>query len=440
MQNVRNGAITFLLCTLLLGWGVPLDAQLESVEQLKKQFPNPERGIWIDHFSGYNQFGEGIILTLAHDQREYRGIVQNRTNLKIFMVEGPWKKNHLGAIVADTNGNRIGTLRGGIRDSMFRGELRIDELKKSQALELKQVSRFTTDLPECPAGIAYREYYSKDRQWWMSLRYFEEGSATGFVCHVADSNAAWFTGRCLDPDCRKLEVLMHPCNSIWKFKTTLIQSDDQVVSLRWKSETDSLGRDLKFSIYRSAGFKCRSETHLSLQANSRYLWFEKRNYKKWIAQMLKGWSDRIYLHSLNSLDHNESYTLDFVPSWYSDYFISGSILSTDPDTKSVSVGLLNYDFRQDEPFSLDQLFEKNSDYRTFIEQHIYDVKTEMCNPKRKDLYEYIISDPFSDWCLLPTGICFSSKWHPVYGEYRILIPYHRFGARIRKNGPFRKMI
>lgn len=431
----------FCYLTLLLAVGcAPLFAQLEAVEQLKKQFPNPERGIWFEHFSGYNQFGEGIIFTLAHDQRDYRGIVQNRTNLKSFLVEGPWKKNQLMAIVADTAGNRVGTLKGTIRDSFFRGDLLISETKKSQSLELRQGSRFTLDLPECPASISYREFYSGDRQWWMSLRFFEEGSATGFLCHFPDSSAAWFTGRCLDPECRKLDVLVHPCNSISRFRTVLVLENDGMAGLKWKSEEDSLGSDLKFALHRTAGFKCRSETHMSLQANSRYVWIENRNYNKWVAQLLKDWSDKIYLHSLNSLDHNESYTLDFVPGWYSDYFISGSILSTDPDTKVLAASPLNYDIRQDEPFSLDDLFEKNSDYRTFIDMTLYDVKTQICNPLRKGLYEFIISDSFSDWCLLPAGICFSSRWHPVHGEYRILIPYHKFGTRIRKNGPLKKLI
>lgn len=64
----------------------------------------------------------------------------------------------------------------------------------------------------------------------------------------------------------------------------------------------------------------------------------------------------------------------------------------------------------------------------------------MTEGTKDKLYEFIVSDPFENWCLLPIGLSFQSKWHPVYGEYRIIIPFKEINDLLRKNGPLKSHV
>ncbi|MBK7810695.1 MAG: hypothetical protein IPI50_05525 [Saprospiraceae bacterium] len=409
-------------------------AQNISYDEIKHHFPHPEKGIWIDHYSGYNQFGELIYLSLAHDHHVLYGILKNKTKHQTFSIEGNYKKNKLSAIIADSSENRIGNLSGKIKDSVLTADLFIPHL--AQTIVCKQMSRYSQDLPECPSKNYFSEYLSQDKNILMTIRKFDDGSLSGMMIHLKDSLGSWFYGSLTTEQWTTANVFMTDYNSIKRIKSILEYQNDSIVIL---SQNNNPAK-ISFSQTKKFEFKCKSEILLSLQANSRYPWPEDKSFRKWMQTELQNWNDKIYNYGIKSLSLYESYTLDFVPVWWSDQLISGNLRMDEPgENRTIDIPW-HYSFRQNESFTLDDIFDKNTNYRTRISQRIESTKQKMTEGTKDKLYEFIISDPFENWCLLPIGLSFQSKWHPVYGEYRIIIPFKEINDLLRKNGPLKKVM
>lgn len=89
---------------------------------------------------------------------------------------------------------------------------------------------------------------------------------------------------------------------------------------------------------------------------------------------LQNWNDKIYNYGIKSLSLYESYTLDFVPVWWSDQLISGNLRMDEPgENRTIDIPW-HYSFRQNESFTLDDIFDKNTNYRTRISQRIESTK------------------------------------------------------------------
>ncbi|MBK9271574.1 MAG: hypothetical protein IPM48_08240 [Saprospiraceae bacterium] len=409
-------------------------AQNIGYEQIKHRFSHPERGIWIDHYAGYNQHGEIIFISLAHDQKEIFGIIKNITKHLTYGIEGNYKKSNLNTILTDSTGNRIGTFEGKIRDSFLIANA--FHLQSAQIIHCKQVSRYTQETPDCPVQLYYSEYSSSDNSRLLTLRRFEDGSFSGLLVDLADSSASWVHGSISFGNPNPGTIFVCHFNSIVKKKGEIQFKNDSTLALSIAEPKT------KLLFYRSKKFpfKCRTETHLSLQGNSRFPWPEDKSFRKSIQEEVKRWNDKIYEHGIKSMALYQTYNLEFVPIWWTDQIVSGSIRMDDPvDSKWREIPW-HYSFRQNQTFTLDDIFDKDSDYRTRISQNIQRIKQNMLEGTNGPLHEFIVGDPFENWSITPLGFSFQSNWHPIYGEFRILIQYKTMLDQIKKNGPLKKMI
>lgn len=427
-----------LLLIFLLASPDKIIAQSPSAEVLKSLFPYPEQGIWLLHFTGFNQYGEPLQLSLAHDQKNVHGLLQNFNTHQRWKIEGLWQMSAMNTIVADSSGNRLGQMKSFLRDSVLTADIIMDHDQMASSFKLKQTAMYSNEFPPCPLSIVYKEYKTVSGKISLGMRVYEDGAITGFVSNLMDSTASWFSGTCQSAECKSALVIFRDCNSVKKYKAKMIMSDSNRVEL----QNISGGKfgDVILSLERVLHFNCKNEIQMGLQSTSRYPLIEERNFRKWLVEYNRKWNEQIYLYALKSLLINQTFTLEWIPSWYSDQILSGSIIKYEPGSMTPIEESWNYDIKADEVFNLEDLFEKNSNYRSFLDHYLYEVKVNMCDPLQKELYEFIVSDPFRNYNLLPVGIVFSTGWNPVFGEYKILVPYHVLLDKLKKNGPLKRLL
>ena len=113
--------------------------------------------------------------------------------------------------------------------------------------------------------------------------------------------------------------------------------------------------------------------------------------------------------------------------------ISGFMTFSNTWTPGQKLVAFNFDFEKNTSIDLEDIFNKKKDSQKFIKNYI---KREIKRHKLysdKEFKKWIKKSDFSFFTIRKDGICFSTKFHRLYGRQSVTIPYRQLKPFLKKS-------
>ncbi|MEO6189156.1 MAG: hypothetical protein ABIO44_01150 [Saprospiraceae bacterium] len=403
--------------------------------EVKSLFDSTEP-VWINFYNGYDNFGNKYLLILGNNQETEKGFLHFINKKTKLFLEGPYNLIQSKLLAMDTLSNVWGNLTGERQDSMFSANLISSDKKLAYDLRFKQINRNIIEPAECPYNISYHIYKNDSTKNLLNFQLFEDGIVHGYYFSNDDKINYYLSGRCLDLSCRSIQ-LSGTSPISWKkekFKIQILNDHEIILSSTNHKFKKTFIKENKLE------FICKSYFTNRHSIQARYLNLDNRNYQKWIQNFTQNWINSCINRNQSPIDSNTNMKLNFDLAWCNHQYISGIFFWNEQGYRLNINYPLNYNLKSGEVIQLIDLFEKNTDYKSVIKNYIDSSKQVLSVNFTKNNKEFIQKDPFNYWTILPTGLCFTSELNSIYGAYRILVPYARLDALLRKNSFVKKLI
>lgn len=428
---MRN--IIFTLCVLTnFGSWFSLKAQSDPKYQEVLSLFGPRESVWVNYYSGYDHRGKSFLFILGRNQNISRGFLYDLSDNSKFKLEGLYQPNSFKWLVVDTTDSVWGSANGQKQDSILKIEIYSNDKQNSLLLTLVQSDRIPHNAIPCPKGNSYINLSTQQSEYLLNLQTFEDGIIHGILIETKSGMTLYLNGKCIDPSCHRME-LFSTNTSNWNYKKLIIEKSDS--SLYELIDADHTA---VFIMRNNLDFTCLAANSMDHKVRVVFPNLEHRSYQKWIRELIQNWFARpASTAKTNSLTNDK---VNFDIAWINTQIISGSFFWNDGESNKLVRYPINYNLKSGEVVQVVDLFEKNSDYKSFIKKYIDSTRTVLGKDFKKNKKDFLLSDAFNYWNILPTGLCFYSEQHPIFGTYRILIPYERLEGRLRKNSFVRKLI
>ena len=194
----------------------------------------------------------------------------------------------------------------------------------------------------------------------------------------------------------------------------------------------------KYSIFY---FNCKNLSIPAIRLFAQYIQIGDREFDFWIEEFIKKWSDQVIsFYQPGGLQEQKDATANMDIDWISQDWVSGIFRFTEPWSDVERSLAFTYDRKFNHVISIDELFEKDFDYKAYFADYISWKKKEMMSINTSNRFRgYMDLEYFSLWTLRPEGFCFTSEFNSVWGIRKIIIPYALLQDHIRKGGPLRKV-
>ncbi|MCC6814899.1 MAG: hypothetical protein IT267_00640 [Saprospiraceae bacterium] len=430
----------FSYCYIVLFFILNADLHSQSFgkwqEALIKEFDEGE-SIWFSYYSGTDVGLNKITLIFGHNQKTIKGILHTSNKNEYFYLESDYKNTAHSYLVMDTLRNVWGSLNCSEKDSVLNGLL-INQ-HKDKAIEFnvlkwtKQMS-FTKD---CPYHLKYYSYSNDSLGVRLIFQIFQDKNVRGYFSSKVKNNTYYLSGRCNDELCKNIKFQMTDLKTWDKSNIELNITDDKLLiknNVKFAKQLSRLKKDNSYP------FVCKM-----VQTNVHDIWtgypsVNNRSYLRWQEDYTDHWVTSHIGPNQHFLDSTSIVQLYFEISNIDPILISGNYYWIEPGFNSIVYYPFNFNLKSGEPIQLIDIFEKNSNYKTVLKNSIDSIRKLLVTGQSRTLQNFLKNDPFNYWNLIPTGICFYSEHHPIFGRYRLLIPYSKVEALIRKSSFIRKYL
>ncbi|MEP7197866.1 MAG: hypothetical protein ABI851_15215 [Saprospiraceae bacterium] len=391
-----------------------------------------DESVWFNYYSGYDNLGNQYFLILGNNQTTEMGFL-NVLNKKIkLQVEGPFKK--LKFIVTDSTGEIWGNMFGSKKDSLF--TLNLISVNKKQAfdLSLKQIKKNYPLPMDCPENLINSVYTDDSLNTYLNIQLFEDGKVHAYFISIKDSLTLFLNGHCEDPQCEKIQFLATSLTNWQKEKFQLTRTDE--IKLQFKkfpySNKEKLNKVSKYE------FTCKNFLKNQQVVQARYLNINNRAYQRWIQEFAINWINSTLSKVNTALDSSVNAKLNFDVCFATNQLISGNFFWNEPGYRLNINYPFNFNLRSGEIIQLSDIFDKNADYKSFLRNYIDSSKQILSKKLQPAVRNFILNDQFNYWTILPTGLCFTSEFHSIYGTYRLLVPFRKLEPMLKRNSILKK--
>ncbi len=422
-------------------------ASQDSLTALKIQevidlFGSKSKGIWITHYTGIASNGDAYLLTLGHNQLEQRGFLQFPSRSREFYVEGPYYADQIKLVVQDSSFEHRGFLLGDVSRSRIIARFMDPKNESGIYIEFEKVGRDGFKILKCPSAMWYRSYEGimdqnpvvAQLQKDSDLRIFGTlsvpGKLTGYLVN----------GHCDDDDCNQMSLRLNDYfgERIKEFRITNQPNNKAVTEEIFKSKYPINEDWTKTQQYR---YECKNMSAPGLKIYAQYIQTGDRDFDQWLLSFFEKWADQLLAYYKagpveQTLDCNAYMDID----WISQDWISGIFRFVEPWGDGERNLAFNYDRKLNRIISLEEMFEKDFDYKSFFKEYIDWKKQEMMSLNPSGRFKiYMELEHFKNCTLKPEGFCFTSEFNLVWGVRKIIMPYTLLQPHIRKAGPLRKL-
>ncbi len=401
--------------------------------EVRQMFDKAE-SVWLKHYKGFDQTGNQYLLILGNDQRTEKGKLWLQNSTQQWQLEGAYAPKKCSFMITLGELDIWGQAHGERNDSTLVLAMISTDLAQSMNLRFRQIQRNQTSATPCPYNLRYFSLRDDSSEFLMQFQTFEDGAVQGYCIRRKDSITLAFSGHCKDPDCNRISMRMVSVNTWKKSSMEIILYDDGSAQI-----TQASGKTyLKMDDQIDWEFSCRNFSNAARLVHARYPSIDVRSYQKWVQAFVQNWMTASAVKNSTPLDSNHNEKLNCAVSWQSNQFISGYFFWNEAGYRQPVMYPFNFNLRSGENMEIQDLFEKNADYKSVIRQYVDSCQTRLMAGMQREMKEHVRRQHFNYWNLLPTGICFFTEMSPVYGVYRILVPYSRLDPLLRKNGFIKK--
>ena len=113
------------------------------------------------------------------------------------------------------------------------------------------------------------------------------------------------------------------------------------------------------------------------------------------------------------------------------YVFSGFQIAYRPETNQYTVQSINFDIRKKKFLDYDNLFESHEQLKLMVKNEA--IKNIGKHPlkKNREFVDWVRKSTFENFVLQPDGVRFCTSFHPVFGQYGVVIPYAKLKSYIK---------
>lgn len=434
---------------IFLGFGFFLNSMVGQttivslkVHDVMDMFGSQKQGVWINHYAGISTEGDSYVFTLGHNGIEFKGILQNLNKNEMTTVEGNYNPGQMKLIVMDSSFDMAGILYGEINTTGVLVRILDKRKEKGCYIEFERVNRDGFQLLECPSQVWYQSYNGIMDHYPVIVQLQKENDQRVFGTISVPSNMTGYiiSGNCEDTRCLKMNLRVYDYfgERFKEYKVTTPETNriqveefykDKIqIFENWNSENKYL-------------FKCKNISLPVVRLYAQYIQIDDRNFDIWLEDFILKWTDQVIsFYQPGDLQEVKNATANMDIDWINADWVSGIFKFTEPWSDEERSLPFTYDRRWNRIISIEEIFEKDFDYKSYFSEYISKQKKEMMSQNNSNRFKaYMDLEYFSHWTLRPEGFCFTSEFNSVWGTRKIIVPYHLLHERIRKNGPLRKL-
>lgn len=430
-------AIKIILSAYLWNNVVLLQAQdKEAWNEVKSLFENPENGIWVQYYLGKDSRSVPFKLVLAYDNHEYKGILYHIDGSIQTYFEGDYSPENIQFVCLDNKQNRIGSFKGIRKDSTLNGEYFNNDKTEATIYTFKRTLSGQENV-QC-SGLEYFKRFESADQIELFVQHHEDHSVEAdFVSHTG--NILSYKGNCPQSNCSKPLLRL----------TSFIQGEHKILScsgfdsnridINERLPMDNCGKKTTFIQQGQLHLRCQYFTKDKYHVATKLPDVSHRSFDKWLDELILAWINQVL--SYNALEERQLYSSNEVDlDFYNQDFISGILWFKEPWSATPRPYHFNYDLRSNKLLDLDDFFVREKE----VMDSIFKLRDEWKENLTKDLSmeerDFFEKDKFDIWTIKSQGICFHSRFSPVYGVRKFIVPFDQLDTYLKKSGSIKKII
>ena len=413
-----------------------------KIQEVMDQFGRSHHGVWIQAYSGVASDGDVHVLTLGHNGKEYKGFIQNLTKKDSLIVEGNYHFENIKLVLHDNNYELAGFMLGTAHVNGILVQVLDKRKEKGKYIEFVKLAREGFKILDCPAQVWFQSYTGvMDRNpVVIQLQKEKDQRVYGSISVPSKLTGYLVSGDCGDPLCETMDLKVHD------FFGERFKDYKGKAAGPGKFQVDEWYKDKHFihEIWQAGSkyfFKCRNSKLPGLHLYAQYPVLGERDFDNWMEDFINKWTEQVQSFYLpGPMQQQQQASLHMDLDWVSPEWVSGIMKFVEPWSEYVRSLPFTYDRKLNRIVSIEELFDKDFDYKAFFAEYVSWKKKEMMSINTSNRFKaYMELEFFSHWTLRPEGFCFTSEFNSVWGTRKIIIPYGLLQEHIRKTGPLKKL-
>jgi hypothetical protein len=413
-----------------------------KVKEVMDLFGTIQQGVWINHYAGISTDGDSYVFTLGHNINEFKGILQNLTRNESHVAEGVYHADQMKLILQDSSLDITGYLSGETNATGLLVNILDQRKEQGRYIEFEKVNRDGFKILDCPPQVWYQSFQGiMDRDpVFIQLQKEKDQRVYGTISVPSKLTGYIISGNCEDTRCQKMNLRVYDFFGE-RFKEYKITSPEPK-----RLQAEEFFKD-RFQIFEDwnaeakYNFSCKNISLPAIRMYAQYIQIGEREFDLWIEDFISKWKDQVisfYQPGMLQEQKDALATMDI--DWINQDFVSGIFRFTEPWSEVERSLPFTYDRRLNRIISIEEMFDKDFDYKSFFAEYISWKKKEMMSVNTSNRFRAYMEVEYFSYCTLrPEGLCFSSEFNSVWGLRKIIIPYTLLQEHIRKSGPLRKL-
>ena len=433
----------FLLTSVCFCFG----QKSNSTIHVKGLFEKPEKLQWIKHYKGRVDDLTDIAMTLGYDGEACKGQVTYLRSKEKLYVEGDIDNEDI--ILKEMNDAQqiSGTWEGKLSGKFILGSWTKERSLEGGEILLEEVETEVQFPSYCGNNKWIRKYSGEvfGETVEMILQRESNHQISGFVFFKRKNKTFTAKGKISENDIVALSLKDEAGIFGGQFNG-LLENDFLKVSFK-----DPQMNVQKVSLSPDEGLMIGCEEYADYMTSYDITFPKTTNatFNNWMSDETQAWIKACHNRlkknkrqvstnnpSVRAKDKGFSWcTVDF----FSSEMISGYMTYTNSWTPGQKVVAFNFDFEKNSKILLEDIFDNRKDYQKYIRNYVKkEIKGNQLNAD-PDFKKWIKKNDFSLFTIRKDGICFSTKFHMLYGQQQVTIPYRQLKPFFKKNHPIRKV-
>lgn len=413
-----------------------------KVHDVMDMFGSIQQGVWINHYAGISTEGDSYVFTLGHNTKEYKGILQNVSKNELFTAEGAFHSDQMRLVLLDTSYEITGYLSGDVNATGVLVNILDKRKEKGRYIEFEKVNRDGYKVLDCPAQVWYQSYHGimDQNPVFIQLQKEKDQRVFGTISVPGKLTGYIVSGNCEDTRCQKMNLRVYDFfgERFKEYKATKLDLNRTQVEEFFKDKFqifEDWNADTKYN------FNCKNLSIPAIRLYAQFIQINDREFDNWLEDFINKWKDQVIsFYQPGAMQEQKDATAYMDIDWISPDWVSGIFRFTEPWSEVERSLPFTYDRRLHRIVSIEELFDKEFDYKSFFADYISWKKKEMMSINTSSRFRgYMDVEYFSLWSLRPEGFCFTSEFNTVWGIRKIIVPYTLLQEHIRRNGPLRKL-
>lgn len=411
--------------------------KMETKDYVKSLFKNHSKIQWIKHYKGRIDDLNDVSVTLGFDGETCKGrLTYLRSNLQFDLI-GSIVDRQIYLEELDSSKKVSGSLEGKFLKNTISGNWSNYNNSKGGNLLLTETDQELKFPSYCGDNKWIRKYQGaigKDRVE-IILQKESTDKVSGFIFYSRKNKTFAFKGDIDEQDNIILKVKDQLGGNIQTINGNL-QKDQLTIAIKNGDQKEFTPSDgLTIGCIEYADYMTGYDITFPKTTNAAFNQSMNEETEAWV-QACRTHATKIKKQSTSTPPQKRATERGYAWSevaFFNKNIISGFMTYSNTWTPGQKLIAFNFDFEKNSSLYLEDIFEKKKDFKKYIKNYI---KKEIKDHKyysNSDFKKWVKKNEFSYFTIRQEGICFSTKFHMLYGRQSITIPYQQLKPFLKKS-------